>query len=75
MLLGFYVLKLLSSVIFGDAMLSQFFRLVMWLPLNVLTEDSVYGAFTQFGTLNLCVYFLLGVVSLLASLRLSRTVD
>ena len=74
MLLGFYILKLLSSVIFGDAMLSQFFRLVMWLPLNVLTEDSIYGAFTQFGVLNLCVYFLLGIVSLPVSLRLSRTV-
>lgn len=74
MLLGFYVLKLLSSVIFGDAMLSQFLRLVMWLPINVLTEDSIYYAFTQFGTLNLCIYFLLGVVSLLISLRLSRTV-
>ncbi|MCZ4293066.1 hypothetical protein [Vibrio sinaloensis] len=75
MLIALYVIKLLASNLFATDLVSQFIDAITNLPLDVLVESNPMTAFANAGTLNLAVFFSLGVLGLLASLRLSRTID
>ncbi|KJY81797.1 membrane protein [Vibrio galatheae] len=75
MVIGFYVIPLLATNLFATQAVSQFFHGAMSLPLDLLTGDNPLNAFGHFGALNLLIYFALGAIGLVTSLRLSRSVD
>ncbi|MDC5805459.1 hypothetical protein OPW36_17225 [Vibrio europaeus] len=75
MVIGFYVIKLLSTNLLGTYAVSHFLQSVTVLPFDLLIEGNPLVAFANVGTVNLVIYFALGVLGLLASLRLSRSVD
>lgn len=75
MLIGLYVIKLLASNLFATEVVSQFIDAITSLPLDVLVEANPMTAFAHVGVINLGLFFGLGAVGLMASLRLSRTLD
>lgn len=75
MVIGYYVIKLLSNNLLGTDVISQFLQGVSVLPFDLLIETNPVSAFANFGAINLLVYYLLGGLGLMASLRLSRSVD
>ena len=75
MLIGFYVIKLFSDSLLGTSVVGDFLTAVTMLPLDVLLADNPFIAISNIGLINLVVYFLLGAIGLVVSLRLSRVVD
>lgn len=75
MLIGFYVIKWLSSSLLGTDVISDFLQQVTLLPYDLLIEPYPLSAFTHVGGINLSVYALLGAAGLWLSLRFSRLVN
>jgi ABC-2 type transport system permease protein len=72
MLLVGYSVKWLSSYLLGFDGVSEFFALVFSMPSLVFSSSPLSG-FANAGALNLIIYYGLGILSLAASLSLSKT--
>lgn len=75
MIIGFYVIKLLSTNLLGVDFISDFLQAVTALPFELMAGGNPFYAFANVGAVYLISYYLIGALSLAVSLRLSRSVD
>jgi len=75
MVIGFYVIKLLSTNLLGTDVISHFLHSITTLPLEIIGGGNPLAAFAKAGVVHLVIYYLIGAASLATSLKLSRLVD
>lgn len=73
MFIGVYALQWVTLGVTGSDWFERFFDQIFALPLHLLTDSDMAELMTQISALNLLIYFAIGALSFVASLRLYQT--